>query len=80
MSNHHQSDVARLREQIERETEAMQQGLYGSAITARHDLIAHRYDAMEQYHNELILLVGQEEAANILTDAYSQVMEKGAAQ
>jgi hypothetical protein len=75
MSNH-QSDVARLREQIELECEAMQQAMYGPAIVGRHNVIQSRYEAIGVYHNELAGLVGEEQASNMMVDAYSAVMEK----
>jgi hypothetical protein len=71
-----QSDVARLREQIEREYEAMQQVMYGPAMVARHDIISHSYKAVGTYQHELASIVGNEQATDIMCQAYYQVIEQ----
>jgi hypothetical protein len=71
-----QSDVARLREQIEREYEAMQQAMYGPAMVARHDIISHSYEAVGTYRNKLTCIVGNDQATDIMCQAYYQVMEQ----
>ncbi len=73
MSN--ESEVARLLKQIELEAQAMQQALNGPAITARHDFIAHRYDSIGGLHEELIPLVGEEQATGLMYDSYRRGME-----
>jgi len=55
------SEVARLREQIEREYAAAWAGLSGLAMgTARHDFIAARMANAQQYGEQLIAQLGKE--------------------
>jgi len=70
-----QSEVARIREQIENETAAMRQGLNGTAIVANHNTINKRYQNMTQHHQDLVALVGPEQAGKILFEAYSTSIE-----
>jgi hypothetical protein len=69
----HKSEVARLREQIEREYEAARLGLYGLAQgTARHEIItAHMVNA-QQYGQQLIDQIGQDEALPIIIEAMDE--------
>ncbi len=70
------SEVARLREQIELELEAMQRGMRGLAITARHDFILARLDRVGTYQDKLADQIGYTEATEIVCQLYVQVMEK----
>ncbi len=70
------SEVARLREQIELELEAMQRGLHGVAITARHDFIVARLDRLGTYQDKLADQVGYSAATEIVCQLYVQVMEQ----
>lgn len=70
MSKSNQSEVARIRQQIEDETRAMKQGLDGLASTARHDVIAHRYNSLTNHLNELTAIVGPTEATTIVCETY----------
>jgi hypothetical protein len=70
------SEVARLREQIELELEAMQRGMHGLAITARHDFILARLDRVGTYQDKLADQIGYTEATEIVCQLYVQVMEK----
>lgn len=70
MSNPYNSEVARFREQIELESRAIEQAVSGIAMTARHDIISRRYQAISQYHHQLIDLIGQEQATDIVCEAY----------
>jgi len=69
-----QSEVARLMQQIERECEAMKQGLCGLAITAQHAIIEHKYDAFGEHQEQLEQLLGKEEATRIAVDIYMKVI------
>ena len=63
------SEVARLRAQIQAEYEAAERALYGFADgTARHKFITTRMERMEACVDELVALVGIEEAAAILAE------------
>ncbi|GER82314.1 hypothetical protein KTAU_09520 [Thermogemmatispora aurantia] len=70
-----ESEVARLRSQIERELEAMQRGLYGLALgTARHEFIRRRMDYLGRYQQRLAGQVGEEQAIQLVYTLYVQVV------
>jgi hypothetical protein len=72
-----QSEVARLRAQIEREYAAACAGLYGlSAGSARHDFIQRRMANAQEYGEQLIERIGKEAAMPLIVKA----MEAGARQ
>ena len=52
----------------------MQQGLTGFAVTARHEIIQKRYEAVGHCHKQLEQLVGKEEAALITAETYVKVI------
>lgn len=68
------SEVARLREQIEQACNAMNQLLSGYAITARHDIINHKYSILSGYQDQLEPLVGEQEAMEIVIETYNRVV------
>jgi len=68
------SEVARLREQIKRECEAMKQELSGVAMVARHDFIQQKYLSLEQPWEQLERLVGVEAATEIVCRTYFEVV------
>jgi len=70
------SEVARLREQIARECEAMQRGMTGFALVGKHEIIQRRYEAIGQHQDRLETLVGKTEAANMVAQTYIQVMQE----
>ncbi len=62
-----QSEVARLKQQIEEEYEAAQRGLNGLASgTARHEFITAKMERIAVAHEKLIELVGPEEAVSLV--------------
>ena len=64
-----QSEVARLKQQIAIEYLAAKQGFSGLALgTAQHQFITHRMERMSMCHDELKELVGEQEAARMLTE------------
>jgi len=65
------STVARLREQIELECQAIQHLMLFST-TASHRVINGRYRKLEEYHQQLRTLVGEEHAVDIVVDIYNQ--------
>jgi hypothetical protein len=72
-----QSEVARLREQIEREYAAACAGLSGLAMgTARHDFIQARMARAQQYGEQLIERIGAQAAMPLIVEA----MEAGSRQ
>ena len=65
-----QSEVARLRKQYAEEYEAAQRGLSGFATnTSRHQFITKKMENMERCQTQLATLVGEQEAARIVSDA-----------
>lgn len=72
-----QSEIARLREQIELELEAMQRGMRGLALgTARHSFIQKRMQRIEVYQDTLADEVGDTTATQMVCKLYVDVMEK----
>lgn len=71
-----QSEIARLREQIELQMLAMQQGMRGMAFgTARHAFIRARMQRIEEYQGILAKQIGEEEADRVIYDLYAEVLE-----
>jgi hypothetical protein len=72
----HLSEVARLREQIELQLEAMQYGLRGLASgTARHAFIFERMERVGEYQDVLAEYLGEHIANQIVCNIYVEVME-----
>lgn len=66
-----ESEVARLRRQIELELEALQQGMHGFAAgTSRHSFIRKRMDRVGDYQDKLAQKVGEETANQIVYSIY----------
>ena len=70
-----QSEVARIRAQIEAECEGMRRGLYGFAITAQHQFIHARYERLGQLQDELAAHVGEQEATRQVVELYINALE-----
>jgi len=71
----HQSEIAYLQQQIEAETAAMQQALYGYAAVAKHRIIAQRYQVINEAHQRLQDLVSKDQALAFVFTAYSRAMK-----
>lgn len=70
------SDVARLRQQIEQEVEAMQRGFMGYAAgVARHDFIKAKMERIGGHQDKLAENIGVEQAAIAVCQIYIKVME-----
>jgi hypothetical protein len=52
----------------------MKQALNGFMVTASHDIIHHRYDCIGDIQQQLISLVGEQEAARIAVEVYIQTI------
>lgn len=61
-----QSEIARLREQIDREVEALQLLKNGFAVVASHKIINHHYDALGVCYEELARHIGAEAAIDTI--------------
>jgi len=67
------SEVARIKRQIELEYEAAQRLMYGFAAGAgKHEFITARMENMGRCHEQLVTLVGEQEA----TKAFAQALEQ----
>jgi hypothetical protein len=62
------SEVARLRQQIEAECQAMLH-LAGFRQTGSHEIITAAYDRLGEHHDQLIKLVGHQKAAEVIVEA-----------
>ncbi len=72
MTQHNQSEVARLKAQIESEIQAARWALYGASLgSAQHQFITSHMERMGVLHEELQELVGEEEGIRLLV----QVMD-----
>jgi hypothetical protein len=71
-----ESEIARLLKQIEAECAAMQLALSGYAAVAKHEIIAHRFDAIGQHRNQLATLVGDQEANTMTWQTYNKAIQR----
>ncbi len=69
-----QSEVARIRRQIELEAEALALAMSGPAIMASHAAIDARYRNLGKAKEELASIVGEEEATDTMTDTYKRII------
>jgi len=72
--SHCGSEVARIRQQIELECEAMQRLVSGLAITASHETIQHKYESLGTVHKQLAQIVGEEKATAITMEIYTRLI------
>lgn len=68
------SEVARLLAEISLQCEAARNGLNGYAETARHEIIARRYNAIGECQDKLAELIGASEAERMTVLTYIQAM------
>lgn len=69
-----ESEIARLRRLIELECEAMERGLTGYAIAAKHEIIAHKYDRIDAYRQQLEQLTDKKQASKIVAEIYMRTI------
>ena len=70
-----QSEVARLREQIELQIEAMYRGMHGFATgSTRHAFIRARLDRIDRYQQDLARHIGEDDATQVLCGLYAEGM------
>ena len=63
------SEIARIKGQIEQEFAAASTGMNGFATVGRHDIIARRYARIDALYNELKIHIDPVAAARILGEA-----------
>lgn len=68
------SEIARIREQIERECEAMNLALYGYATVASHKIIEQKYNNLGRHRENLEKHIGKEEAGKVIIEIYTKVI------
>ena len=67
------SEVARLRERVRLEYEAMMRGLSGVAEgAAMHEFISARMARVGGYHDKLVKEIGEDEATQIICELYNK--------
>lgn len=62
----YQSEIARLRVNIDQEIEAMRQGLSGYAIVSRHEVITHHFEKLGHMLENLSAYVGEQVAVETI--------------
>ena len=69
-----ESEIARLRHLIELECESMERGLTGYAVTAKHEIIARKYDRIDAYRKQLEQLTDKKQATKIMAEIYMRTI------
>lgn len=70
-----ESEVAKLRQQIEEEIESMQRGFTGYAAGgARHDFIRAKMERIGGHQDELAEYLGDDDAAHMVCELYINTM------
>ena len=69
-----QSEVARIREQIDREIEALQLLRCGFAMVASHAAISHRYETLGSCMDRLAEHIGEENAIATICDRINALL------
>jgi hypothetical protein len=70
-----ESEVTRLMQELELRCQAACLGVHGYAKVAKHEVIAHRFEAIGQCQDELGKLIGPEEANKTAALTYIRVMD-----
>ncbi len=72
------SEVQRLKQEIELRCQAVKLCLNGYAEVAKHQTIEHKYNALGECWQELAQCVGPENAKEIVTSTYINIMAEEA--
>lgn len=73
--NKNSSEVARLREEIELQMQAMQRAMHGFATgSTRHAFIRARMERIGQVHSALARSVGERDADQIIDGLYTEIL------
>lgn len=77
MNTSNKSEVARLRQEIELQLEAISRGMRGFATAStRHAFIRARMDRLDAYQSSLAKELGEEAADEMIYELYAGIMEK----
>ena len=68
------SEIAKLKQQIEDECQSLYLLFNGYATVSSHDMIHHKYEAIDQHTKQLAVHIGEEEATNVMCETYNKVM------
>jgi hypothetical protein len=68
------SEVAALRQQIEKELEGMQRGFSGFAVVGKHEVIANKYNTLGIYQEQLARSIGDAAATQLICEAYIRII------
>lgn len=68
------SEIARLKQQIALECEAMKQAMDGFRTTASHEIINHQYNSIGIIQEQLATLIGEDDSAQIMVEVYIQTI------
>ncbi len=69
-----QSEVAKLKQEIESVCFSMNLALHGFAQRASHRIISHQYRTLDQQRDQLATLIGEEAASETVYDTYNRVI------
>jgi hypothetical protein len=76
-----ESEVSRILKRIEQEYQASKRGLEGFASgTARHDFISRKTESISNYHQQLVELIGPEQAISIVASTIWTSADQGVTQ
>jgi len=67
-----QSDIARLKAQIDAESAAAWNGLHGLGLVARHKFIHSKYERLGQLGDQLERIVGKDAAIDTIIDSMNK--------
>ena len=70
------SEVARLKQQIEIECEAMRLAIIGFRMTASHDIINRQYEQLGEHYESLGKLIGEKRAVEVLIATLEVTMDQ----
>jgi hypothetical protein len=70
------SEVARLKQQIETECEALRLAIQGFRMAGSHDMINHQYDQLGAHYERLGKLIGEREAIEVLIVTLEMTMDQ----
>jgi hypothetical protein len=68
------SEIARIRQAIEDECTALQAVFTAPAAVASHQVVYHKYEALDQHRNQLAQHVGEDQALAEMIDTYNRVV------
>jgi hypothetical protein len=71
------SEIARLKERLQLEANAVFQGFYGFAEVARHQIIQQKLQCVGEAFEQLKQLMDEEEAAYFMLNALEQAQQPG---